>query len=79
MPTTKIAITMERETVRRVDALVASEVFPSRSRAIQEAVADKLSRLSRSRLAEQCELLDVSEEQSMADEFGPEEEEESWQ
>ena len=69
---------MERETVRRVDALVASEVFPSRSRAIQEAVADKLSRLSRSRLDEQCELLDITEEQSMADELGPEEEE-LWQ
>jgi len=73
MPTTKIAITIEEETVRRVDELVASRVYPSRSRAIQEAVAHQLARLSRSRLAEQCALLDPHEEQAVAEEFSPEE------
>jgi Arc/MetJ-type ribon-helix-helix transcriptional regulator len=73
MPTTKIAITIEEDTVRRVDELVASAVYPSRSKAIQEAVADKLARLSRSRLAEQCALLDVAEEQVLAEEFSPDE------
>jgi len=69
MPTTKIAITIEEETVRQLDELVASHVYPSRSRAIQEAVADQLARVSRSRLAEQCALLDKNEEQDLADEF----------
>jgi len=73
MATTKIAITLEAETVRRIDELVASDVYPSRSKAIQEAVADKLARLSRSRLAEQCALLDMEEEQAMAEEFSPDE------
>jgi len=73
MATTKIAITIEEETVRKVDELVAREVYPSRSKAIQEAVADKLARLSRSRLAEQCAFLDVGEEQALAEEFSPEE------
>jgi hypothetical protein len=41
--------------------------------AIQEAVAEKLARLSRSRLTEQCALLDANEEQAMAEEFSPEE------
>ena len=71
MATTKIAVTLEEETVRRVDELVASEVYPSRGRAIQEAVADKLVRLSRSRLAEQCALLDQQEERALAEEFSP--------
>lgn len=73
MPTTKIAITMESDTVRLDDQLVANAVYPSRSHAIQEAVSDKLTRLFRSRLAEECDLLDVGEEQSIANEFSPEE------
>ena len=73
MATTKIAITIEAETVRRVDELVARDVYPSRSRAIQEAVADKLARLSRSRLAEQCALQDKGEERALAEEFSPSE------
>ncbi len=69
MGKTKIAITMDSGTVRMVDELVADKVYPSRSRVIQEAVADALARLSRSRLAEQCALLDREEEQTMAEEF----------
>jgi Arc/MetJ-type ribon-helix-helix transcriptional regulator len=71
MPTTKIAITLEEETVRKVDELVTRRVYPNRSRAIQDAVADKLARLTKTRLAEQCSLLDTGEEQAMADEFSP--------
>ena len=73
MPTMKIAISIDAATVRKVDELVASAVFPSCSRAIQDAVADKLVRLSRTRLAEQCALLDRKEEQEMSEEFSPEE------
>lgn len=73
MPIAKIAISIEEEIVRRIDELVASEVYPSRSRAIQEAVTEQLARRSRSRLAEQCALLDSGEEQALAEEFSPEE------
>jgi len=69
MPTTKIAISMDAEAVRRVDELVANSSYPSRSRVIQEAVQDKLARLSRSRLAEQCALLTPASEQELAEEF----------
>lgn len=69
MATMKIAISMDADAVRRVDELVANSAFPSRSRAIQEAVQDKLDRLSRTRLAEQCALLSPSEEQEIAEEF----------
>jgi Arc/MetJ-type ribon-helix-helix transcriptional regulator len=78
MATTKIAISMDAETVRRVDDLVANARYPSRSRVIQDAVQDKLARLSRSRLAEQCSLLDASAEQEMAEEFTSDELE-AWQ
>jgi len=71
MATKKIAITIEEETVRQVDELVELHFFPSRSKAIQDAVAEKLARTSRSRLAEQCALLNADEERSMAEEFSP--------
>ena len=69
MPMTKIAITLDEEILKRVDALVSEQKCPSRSKAIQDAVDDKLARLTRSRLAEQCMLLDAAEEQEMAEEF----------
>ena len=68
MGTTKIAITMDRKLLGRVDALVKRRKFPSRSRAIQEAVEEKLSRLDRSRLARECAKLDLRAEQTMAEE-----------
>ena len=68
MSTAKIAITMEEDLVTQVDRLVFSHVYPSRSRAIQEAVADKLHRLDRRRLARECAKLDPAFEQAMAEE-----------
>ena len=50
MSSVKVAITIDRETLSRVDGLVSRSVFPNRSRAIQAAVAEKLARLERSRL-----------------------------
>jgi metal-responsive CopG/Arc/MetJ family transcriptional regulator len=68
MSTAKIAITMEESLVSQVDRLVSSRVYPSRSRAIQEAVADKLNRLDRRRLARECAKLDPGFEQALAEE-----------
>ena len=48
--------------------MVKSKVFPNRSKAIQEAVADKLKRLERIRLAQECAKLDPNYEQNMAEE-----------
>lgn len=69
MATTKIAISLDVDQARRLDELVANKVYPSRSKVVQEALADKLARISRSRLAEQCALLDSDAEQKMANEF----------
>ncbi len=54
--------------MERLDQLVAKKVFPSRSRAIQEALEEKLTRMARTRLAEECAKLDRISEQSLADE-----------
>ncbi len=68
MPTKKIAITMEKETLARLDQLVEDERYPSRSRAIQEAVEEKLDRLDRTRLIRESAKLDPEYEQRLADE-----------
>ena len=68
MSQVRITITLDREILSRVDGLVARKVFPSRSRAIQAAVEEKLARMERSRLATECAKLDPKFEQAMADE-----------
>ncbi|MBM5810554.1 MAG: CopG family transcriptional regulator [Gammaproteobacteria bacterium] len=68
MSQTKVAITIEEGVLARVDALVKRKVFSNRSRAIQQAVQEKLQRLERSRLAEECARLDPTYERAIADE-----------
>ena len=68
MQTAKVAISINKKTLKRLDHLVKNQVFPSRSRAIQEAIEDKLNRLERTRLAEECAKLDPAPEQTMAEE-----------
>ena len=68
MSTAKVAITIERDLLVRLDRLVRSRRFPNRSRAVQEAIRDKVARLERSRLTEECEKLYRVSERKMADE-----------
>ena len=68
MATEKIAITIEGKILGRLDELVRKKVYPSRSRAIQEAVKDKLDRLDRTRLARECAKLNPEHEIAMAEE-----------
>jgi metal-responsive CopG/Arc/MetJ family transcriptional regulator len=68
MPAAKVAITIEEQLLKRIDRLVAQRKFPNRSRAIQEAVRDKLDRLERGRLARECAKLNPASERKMADE-----------
>ena len=68
MATSKIAITIDDRMLKQIDILVKSKFFPNRSKAIQEAVAEKLMRLEKSRLAQECAKLDSDFEQSMAEE-----------
>jgi len=68
MAASKIAITIDDKLLKQLDLLVESKVFLNRSKAIQEAVADKLKRLERTRLARECAKLDPDYEQNMAEE-----------
>jgi len=64
----KVAISINGETLKRLDRLVANKVFPSRSQVVQEAIEEKLMRSARMRLAEECAKLDPTAEQALADE-----------
>jgi len=68
MGAAKVAITIEEDLLKRIDRLVDQKKFANRSRAIQEAVRDKLERLDRGRLARECAKLSKRSEQEMADE-----------
>jgi Arc/MetJ-type ribon-helix-helix transcriptional regulator len=66
--TAKIAVTIDAELLSRLDRLVRERRFPNRSRAVAEALRDKLERLERSRLARECAKLDREVEQQLAEE-----------
>ena len=68
MPASKVAISIDSALLAEVDGLVAKEAFASRSQAIQAAVREKLARMHRSRLAEECAKLDPAFEKAMAEE-----------
>jgi metal-responsive CopG/Arc/MetJ family transcriptional regulator len=68
MAVSKIAIILENDMVKRIDMLVKSNLFPSRSKAIQQAVAEKLNRIDKSRLSQECAKLDPEFEQSFSEE-----------
>lgn len=69
MSTTKVAITLDQNTLERLDQLVKKQnIFPNRSRAIQEAVEEKLERMERSRLARECAKLNPTFEKAIAEE-----------
>ena len=77
MSSVKVAITIDSDTLSRVDGFVSKSIFPSRSRAIQIAVAEKLARMDRSRLATECAKLDPEFEKAIAEE-GLGQEVEAW-
>jgi metal-responsive CopG/Arc/MetJ family transcriptional regulator len=68
MPKSKVAITLDEETLKKLDRLVGEEKFPNRSRAIQQAVEEKLSRMDRTRLIRESAKLDPEYEQKLAEE-----------
>ena len=53
--------------LNRLDAWVQNEHYASRSKTIEQAVGVQMQRLERTRLSDQCALLDADEVQAMAD------------
>lgn len=68
MPKTKIAVSLDEKTLNEVDQLVARHAFPSRSRIIEEALQEKLARMTHNRLARECAKLDPNFEKALAEE-----------
>lgn len=68
MPKAKIAITLDERILEQLDSLVGENVFANRSQAIEAAVEEKLARLGRVRLAEECAKLDPVAEKELAEE-----------
>ena len=68
MSSAKIAISIDHNLLERIDSLVREKVFPNRSKAIQEAVKEKIETLDKRRLAQECAKLDPEIEQALADE-----------
>lgn len=68
MSTARVAITIEESLLDKLDRLVKSHVFPNRSRAIHEAISDKLARMDHRRLAQECSKLNIRFEQARAEE-----------
>ena len=68
MPRAKVAVTLEEETLRRLDMLVKKGFFPSRSRAVEAAVGEKLERFDKTRLARELDKLEPAFERALAEE-----------
>jgi metal-responsive CopG/Arc/MetJ family transcriptional regulator len=68
MPKSKVAVTLDRVTLQRLDRLVREARYPNRSQAIEAAVAEQMARVERRRLAEECAKLDPAEERALAEE-----------
>jgi len=68
MAKTKVAVTLDTSLVKELDQFVAQRRFANRSQAIEGAIAEKLARLARTRLARECAKLDPDEERALAEE-----------
>jgi len=68
MSKTKLAITLDEDYVTEIDHLIHEHKFLNRSQAIQEAVKEKLQKITKNRLARECSKLDPTYEQAIAEE-----------
>lgn len=68
MPKTKVAVSIDAELLKQLDRLVQNRQFANRSAAIEIALADKLERLGRVRLARECARLTPRHERTLANE-----------
>lgn len=66
--TAKIAISIDRKILDRIDRLVEKKMFTNRSKAIQTAIEEKISKLDKSRLAIESAKLNKADEQLLSEE-----------
>ena len=68
MPKDKVAVTIDRDLLSRLDRLVAEGRYASRSSAVEEAVEERLEKVELTRLARESAKLEPGFEQTLADE-----------
>jgi metal-responsive CopG/Arc/MetJ family transcriptional regulator len=68
MPKTKVAVTVDSQLLEELDEMISKRRFANRSQAIEAALAEKLGRLRRTRLADECAKLNPDEERGLAEE-----------
>lgn len=68
MPKQKVAITIEKGLIIKLDRMVSEGKYSSRSSAIEDAVIERLTKVEKLRLAEESSKLDPVFEQALADE-----------
>jgi metal-responsive CopG/Arc/MetJ family transcriptional regulator len=68
MSVAKLAISLDSKMLKRLDRLVTSKFFPSRSKAIQDALEEKLMKIDGARLTLECGKLNPIEEKEIAEE-----------
>lgn len=68
MSVAKIAITINKTLLSQIDRMVHDHTYPTRSKAFQDAISEKIVRDKRTRLANECNKLDAKKEQTMAEE-----------
>ena len=67
MSAAKIAISLNENLLRKLDLMVRERIYPNRSKAIEDAVQDRILRFDRGLLARECAKLDPKEEQALAE------------
>ena len=68
MPKQKVAVTIEKDLIIKLDRLVSEGKYPSRSSAVEDAVIERMVKVEKTRLAEESAKLDPAYEQALADE-----------
>lgn len=68
MAKAKIAIILEEDLVKEIDRWVSEGQYPSRSKAVQETLKEKITNWRRKRLIEEVSKLNPKEDQAMAEE-----------
>lgn len=68
MPKEKVAVTIEKNILTKLDRMVAEGKYPSRSSAVEDAVKEQIEKVQKSRLAREAAKLDPTYEQALADE-----------
>lgn len=77
MNSAKVTISLDSDLLHQLDELVASQIFPNRSQAVQSALRAALEEIKRRRFEEECRKLNPETEQEMAD-FGLAAEVDQW-